>query len=792
MAGGAYDGGQAPVFDKDPTRELQYSIAKSRQEVALALANLNQSGSRDLLGIIQALIGQPTSLETMYHDFELWVKSVWQPVQDLYDNFEGELADFLATWNISLGSLSPISPNLQVAPEFNSEYNVAINSRWAFDPSIGDPSPGSFKLTINGKEQAVTGTPIQVSPGQEVDFKIKFKWFGLTYTGNPLQLQVREIDTGNTVYLAGVNSPGTNGGFVEITGTYTTPASGVTWVKIRPTVTSAATAGLVWIDSGAARKNGVIQQDWVKDLVQDFEDTWGAISGIFEAFGSINNEGDFQNAVGKLLSLLGIAHPDDLGAMTSEQFWSAIWVSFMKPLGLIAPQLSLDEANARQLRMAENSIIVLDLLHWFYPEGSKTDTPTTTINGKRTWWAAYNDITLIGTEIGPGTAEATAAPLQINQRIIDAEDTLSTVQAQVNELVGEQSEGGRKLISIATGDNDDWGANWTLSGNGTVWTDKGAFAWREQTSGQTTDKYIDGLYNLSELLTDDGIVSAVSITPIKHNGIGADGPYYRIKGRANAAGTNYVFADVYYSKVRLGYCLSNTETIVATRTNTTLPAGGLFELVFTNYTFTVRINGKPVPGLVWTDSSHVTQRDANHRKGGQRMYATNGVFGDQYGPPTIRTWGLKDQSALTNVYGSTARFYRASTVGVTKNRGATTALTTDVFDTIEYCSPDIKLLPGGLIFQNRGAYRVQYTARFNAGINDSKAAAIIRSGAGIYAEEMTMAGLDGGLSGSFLIPVLGDGTEAWYPGLDVSGTGTYQVVGEGNGLATWMTVERVA
>ena len=792
MAGGAYDGGKTLTLDKDPTKEIQHSIAKSRQEVALAIANLNQSGSRDLLGIIQSLIGKPIDFDDMYEEFENWVKGIWQPIQDLYDNFEEELGDFLSTWNISLGSLSPIAPNLQIAPEINSEYNVAGNGRWIFDPAIGDPSAGSFKMIgCNGKEQAVTGTPIQVVPGQHVEFSVKFKWFGLTYTGNPLQLRVREIDTGKTVYLNGVVSPGTNGGFVEVKGTYITPGDGVTRVKIRPTIDASATAGIVWIDSGAARKTGVIQQDWVQDLVSDFNDTWDAITGIFEAFGSINNEGDFQNAIGKLLSLFGIEHPDDLGSMTQAQFWSAIWVSFMKPLGLIAPQLSLDEANKRQMRMAENTIIVMDLLHWFYPEGSKTDTPTTTINGKRTWWAAYNDIAMVRTEAGPGTAEATAAPLQINQRIIDAEDTISTVQAQVAELIGDQAEGGRNFRILATGDSDDWGAAWTLSGNGTVKTDLGAFAWDVQTAFQSTDKYIDALYNAGELLTDDGIVGAITIKPIKSI-VGANGPYYRIKGRANAAGNDFLFADAYYSKIVVGYCVGGVETVMATVNGITVPAGGLFELIYTNWTMSVRVNGRVIPGLTWTDTAHASKKDSSHRKGGQRMYAARGTFGDQFDPTVIRTWILKDQSTITNVYGSTARFYRGTTVGVTKNRGVTAAITTETFDTIEYCSPDIQLLPGGLVFQNRGAYRIQFTARFNVGINDSKAAAIIKNGSGIYAEEMTMAGLDGGLSGNFLIPAAGNGTEAWYPGLDVSGSGTYQVVGDGGGLATWLTVERVA
>lgn len=801
MAGGAYDGGQKIVLDKDPTQDQDYSIAQSRKAAAAQLAQLGNLGNNNLLALVQLLIGKPTSIEDMFKDFDDWIKASFQPLVDLYDNIEDFIADFLATWNVSLGNLSPTSPNLQVAPDFNSAYNVSENARWKYDPLIGDPSTGSFKLTINGKEQAVTGTTIQVGPNQKVDFKIKFKWVGLVYTGNPLQLKVREIDTGNTVYLGAVNSPGTNGGWVEVAATYTTPSSGVTAIKIRPTVTASATAGSVWIDAGAARKNGLIQQDWVQDLTDDFNETWDAISGIFEAFGSIGDVAGFQTAIGKLLDLLGVVHPDDLATLTPADFWLAIWNSFMHPLGVIAPQAGLNDANSRQARMAENSIILLDLLHWYYPEGHDTDTPTTTINGRRTWWAAYNDVFNVKTEAGNAgaiPAAAAAAPLKVAQRFIASEDTLATVQAQVADLVGDNDAvGGRKYSSTAVGGGPtDWGTNWTLSGNGTPTTVDSSFSWVQQTSGQTIDRQITGLFTGGDMLTDDGIVSAVIMKPIQTM-LGVDGPYYEIRARENAAQTNYLFARAYATKVQLGYAVGGVETIVATASSTTVPAGGLFELVFSNYIFAVRINGQPVPALAYSDTGHTTQRDLNHRKGGQKMFATHGVFGDQFAPPPVRIWIMKDLSTVTDTYGSTARFYRVSTSGVTKNNGSAELLSTETFDTIEYCSPDIKMLAGGIVFYTPGLYRLQFATRFSAAQATAMAPCVVRrtpSSTVIYSEDMEYNNSLFGLGGTFLIPVLGDGGvgEAWTPGMDVTGSGTYNIIGDGAGIVTWCTIEKVA
>ena len=107
-------------------------------------------------------------------------------------------------------------------------------------------------------------------------------------------------------------------------------------------------------------------------------------------------------------------------------------------------------------------------------------------------------------------------------------------------------------------------------------------------------------------------------------------------------------------------------------------------------------------------------------------------------------------------------------------------------------------MPAGLIFYSAGVYRVQFSTRFPVLLDNTKAAAIVHnlfgSGAVIYAEGMTHGGNVAGLEGNFLIPVTGDGdaTESWYPALDVSGSGTFNIVGDGNGLGTWLTVEKVA
>lgn len=64
---------------------------------------------------------------------------------------------------------------------------------------------------------------------------------------------------------------------------------------------------------------------------------------------------------------------------------------------------------ARTKRKAQNDAIIADWLHQKYPLGSITDTATTLIGGKRTWWGAVNDNLLLVAQIF-GLAQETPDP----------------------------------------------------------------------------------------------------------------------------------------------------------------------------------------------------------------------------------------------------------------------------------------------------------------------------------------------------------------------------------------------
>jgi hypothetical protein len=67
-------------------------------------------------------------------------------------------------------------------------------------------------------------------------------------------------------------------------------------------------------------------------------------------------------------------------------------------------QTTANTNATRVARKAQNDLIINDWLHVTYPLGAATDTATTLVGGKRTWWGAWNDnLALLGAMLGIST-----------------------------------------------------------------------------------------------------------------------------------------------------------------------------------------------------------------------------------------------------------------------------------------------------------------------------------------------------------------------------------------------------
>jgi hypothetical protein len=506
----------------------------------------------------------------------------------------------------------------------------------------------------------------------------------------------------------------------------------------------------------------------------------------------------------QILSALGISTGAGAGTAVGGQIYTA---------GATAnsAQTQATTQNAWWGRITTDLEIFFDLLHQKYPAGSVSDTKTTTIGGLRTWYSAIADMLDL-----LGIVHSVAAPAVVindvgtfatntQTQVVTNEGTLSTVQAAVDALTSnDPALAGKKYVVPANGGaGASWGSDWATTATNANIAPKSSLDVFDLTlaSSSSVDLRLQGRY-ANVTLTDDQVVSLVFFSAAGNMG-GSFGPTNTLKGRMDAAGNNYVYARVNFTKIELGYATGGTEqTPWATATGLSIPAGAKVELYLGSSAghrnYQVVVNGVVV--LTYAETGTSSQLGASYRGGGQDMLASHGAFNDVWGPAKIRQFILRDSNVSAVTYGSSARWYRNSTSAVNATRNnVITGITTSYLDTTDYASPDINLLPGGITFDTPGRYRISFAVRFNGAQTGGMAPALLRttsSGTTIEAEGQNYGSANMlGLEGSFEFNAIGDGaaTEAWFVGMDMPGTsGTYNVVGNGGGYVTWVTVTRIA
>jgi hypothetical protein len=470
-------------------------------------------------------------------------------------------------------------------------------------------------------------------------------------------------------------------------------------------------------------------------------------------------------------------------------------------------------------RLPENILISLDGLHLFYPLGSPSDTPTTTVGGKRTWYAAKADMALMqGQTNGTSTPTVTFDDVgtfatDTKTQVVVNEGTLAQVQADVDALkTADASVAGAKFIETAAGGSTSWGSDWTVTTSGTTTPKTNIDVFDQNLPGSSSvDLVLKGNYNAGVTLTDNQIASMVLYEPAKSMN-GGVGPQNVLKARMDATGDNYIFVRVNYTTVQLGMVKAGVETVFATVTGVSVPAGSLVELYAGNAggprNYLVRVNATAI--ITGSESGgSLSNVGASYRGGGMDMIASHGAFNDVWPAATIRQWKLQDSSVGAQTYGTSARVYRASATGTPVGgiaRGVIQVLGSAYFDTIDYMSPDLQLVANGFAISTPGRYRITTGVKIsNASGSWSIAAAASPSYATLCkitsGPTVTSIGASDfktstvlGLGGSWSFNAVGDGgaTELWAPGVALAGTGAvYYVLGDGLGEGTWATIERI-
>jgi hypothetical protein len=191
--------------------------------------------------------------------------------------------------HIPASNIGTALTNLITDPHFSDAANFSGNEVYFHDATQGHAGPGSARTVADGSgAKELLSNLIPVSKDQVLPISGWVKWSGLTAAGGtfPVQLNVTGYVTGSDVTqqstLTQRSSTPPTTDWTQLSGTYTVPAD-VTAIRVRLTVTPAATAGTVWWDDLSATKTQNIFQRLIagqnpgQNLTNDIE---GLFSGV--------------------------------------------------------------------------------------------------------------------------------------------------------------------------------------------------------------------------------------------------------------------------------------------------------------------------------------------------------------------------------------------------------------------------------------------------------------------------------------------------------------------------------
>jgi hypothetical protein len=204
------------------------------------------------------------------------------------NNILGQLSapfDPSLTPNLSIYALGNFSPNLLVNPTYPDASSVndpTGNWVWSGVSHTLDGS-GSVMVTADATDLVLpVGAIIPVSPGQSLTCSHWLTWSDVTGTGLCFTLSLDTFTGGaavGNVALQSVNNPApSSAGWVELSGGYAVPPSGVDGVQLVLEVTAACVSGTVHWDDGSVQKTQLMAQSWMAGLTGDINNLYSGLS----------------------------------------------------------------------------------------------------------------------------------------------------------------------------------------------------------------------------------------------------------------------------------------------------------------------------------------------------------------------------------------------------------------------------------------------------------------------------------------------------------------------------------
>lgn len=163
------------------------------------------------------------------------------------------------------------SDNLLLASDFKAAESMVVGDGWFWDGVEGRTAPGSAKATASGNRLVQLSNLVRVEEGQKVDVAGWVKWSGVSASGDAFRVECQcynGASTAASLPVGVISSPAASGGWQQINGQVTVPAS-VDGVRVRIAVEAAVTAGSVWWDDVTAVRVGTMPQNFITNLIPD-------------------------------------------------------------------------------------------------------------------------------------------------------------------------------------------------------------------------------------------------------------------------------------------------------------------------------------------------------------------------------------------------------------------------------------------------------------------------------------------------------------------------------------------
>lgn len=647
---------------------------------------------------------------------------------------------------IPLGAIVKSSPNLLSNGSFSDAAAILDSAgKWVVDNTVFRTAAGSARTSADGTIRELLSVDlIPVKAGQKLDVSGFVKYTSLTASAGAVQLGLTTygpdketvVSRPQIAALGALSNATANWPVNAMSGTYTTPQTGVSYVRVRLTITEGATAGTVWFDDLVAHVGGnLLSIDWIDGLAQQLLDfanglgaavqdiasrltmaTWqafldaikggpgGLVDHIVDKLQHLGFDGKFDAA--QLFNIAGSAiqtFMDTVGGTLG-----ATWVDIQNRLSALGANGTVNVAKLPNIDVSK----LPDLQ-------SAIDQIAKVVNGGNPIGQA---VTSIGDNIGAIFGSAQNAQQQANNNAaeIAAIKASQTGSGNSGKSGSDQFRYTANALDAAAWDAALTGAGGVrVNGNDAYWNDSGGNAATE------VDRF-----KLITTNTDCFVVSAVLGSLMESPVLGSDECYNWLLGRMSADRQNYV-------GLRLGYDSLSLWKVVGGAAPVQIGAAQPFSLSASDRpglicgvdnnnprVFRMLVNDIAVGPDLTDNSGTLSLFGPSYRQGGMRWDAAP-RFGGQSTPGKFAAFTIADWVQPSYV-GSIARIART---GGTFNLTTTSVMPNNSYNSTVFSTPDIAvdLAAGKFTVSVKGNYLVR------CGLNAFSAAGAVSGTPVIYA-----------------------------------------------------------